>query len=171
MKTIEYMPNFLQNVREFKIMSNLEDEELEKLKLQIDNILKEVIVNTSEDYGLQRYEKIYNINVVSDDIDVRRFNIISKINNNAPFTYRWLDNKLKQLVGENNYKINIEYDNYKVIISIAYLFGDIANTLQKDLRELLPANLVLQINLFSNCNLYLASIVHEKQHIKLEVIR
>lgn len=171
MKTIEYIPNFLQNVREFKIMSNLEDEELEKLKLQIDNILKEVIVNTSEDYGLQRYEKIYNINVVSNDIDVRRFNIISKINNNAPFTYRWLDNKLKQLVGENNYKINIEYDNYKVIISIAYLFGDIANTLQKDLRELLPANLVLQINLFSNCNLYLASIVHEKQHIKLEVIR
>jgi len=61
MKIIEYVPNFLQEVREFKILSNIEDEELEKLKLQIDNILKEVIVNTSEDYGLKRYEKIYNI--------------------------------------------------------------------------------------------------------------
>lgn len=171
MKLIEYMPNFLQNVREFNIISSLEDEELEKLKLQVDNILKEVIVNTSEGYGLQRYEKIYNINVVSADIDVRRFNIISKINNKVPFTYKWLDNKLKQLVGENNYRINIEYDNYKVIISIVYLFGDIVNTLQKDLKELLPANLIIQINLFSNCNLYLGSIVHEKQRIKLEVVR
>lgn len=171
MKIINYMPNFLQNVREFEIISNLEDEELEKLKLQIDKIIKEVIVNTSEDYGLKRYEKIYNIDVVSDDIDVRRFNIISKINNKAPFTYKWLDNKLKQLVGENNYKINIEYDNYKVIISIVYLFGDIVNNLQEDLKQLLPANLVIQINLFSNCNLYLAGIMHEKQHIKLEVVR
>lgn len=171
MKLIDYMPNFLQDVREFNIISSLEDDELEKLKLHIDNILKEIVVNTSEDYGLQRYEKIYNIDVVSADIDVRRFNIISKINNKAPFTYKWLDNKLKQLVGENNYKINIEYDNYKVIISIVYLFGDIVNNLQKDLKQLLPANLIIQINLFSNCNLHLASIIHEKQHIKLEVVR
>ena len=43
MKIIEYMPNFLQDVREFKIISELEDEELNRLKLQIDNILREVI--------------------------------------------------------------------------------------------------------------------------------
>lgn len=171
MKLIEYLPNFMQEITEFEELFKTEDEELEKLKSQIDNILKEVIVNTSDDYGLKRYEKIYNIDVVSADIDVRRFNIISKINNKAPFTYKWLDNKLKKLVGENNYKINIEYDNYKVIISIVYLFGDIVNNLQKDLKQLLPANLIIQINLFSNCNLHLASIVHEKQHIKLEVVR
>ena len=171
MKIIEYVPNFLQEVREFKILSNIEDEELEKLKLQIDNILKEVIVNTSEDYGLKRYEKIYNIKVISDDMDIRRFNIISKMNNKIPFTYKWLDNKLKQLVGEDNYRFNIEYDNYKVIIRIVYLFGNIVDTLQQDLKELLPANLIIQINLFSNCNLYLGSIIHEKQHIKLEVAR
>ena len=171
MKIIEYIPNFLQNVREFKIISNLEDEELENIRLQIDKILKEVVVETSESYGLERYEKIYNINTINEDIDIRRFNIISKINNKAPFTIKWLDNKLKKLVGEENYKINVDYNNYKVTISIVYLFGDIANTLQKDLIELLPANLIIQINLFSNCNLHLANIAHEKQHIKLEVVR
>lgn len=171
MKIIEYMPNFLQDVREFKIISELEDEELNRLKLQIDNILREVIVDTSEDYGLKRYERIYNINVVSDDIDIRRFNVIAKMNNKAPFTYKWLEHKLKQLVGEDNYKINIEYDSYKVIISIVYLFGDMVDTLQKDLRELLPANLIIQINLFSNCNLYVGGILHQKQYTKLEVVR
>lgn len=171
MKIIEYMPNFLQDVREFKIISNSEDEELEKLKIQIDNILKEVIVNTSKDYGLRRYEKIYNINVVSDDIEVRRRNVLSKMNNKIPFSLKWLDNKLKQLVGEGNYKINIDYNNYKLIISVFYLFENIKDTLQKELIYLLPANLIIQMNLFSNCNLYLASIVHEKQRIKLEVVR
>lgn len=171
MKIIEYIPDFLKNIREIKIISNLEDKELENIKLQIDNILKEIIVNTSENYGLQRYEKIYNINDISNDIEIRRFNIISKINNKIPFTYKWLDNKLKQLVGENNYKIKIEYDNYKIIISIIYLFGEILDTIKKELEELLPANLIIQINLFSNCNIHIAGIIHEKQHIKLEVVR
>ncbi len=171
MKIIEYIPDFLKNIREFKIISNLEDKELENIKLQIDNILKEIIVNTSENYGLQRYEKIYNINDISNDIEIRRFNIISKINNKIPFTYKWLDNKLKQLVGENNYTIKIEYDNYKIIISIIYLFGEILDTIKKELEELLPANLIIQINLFSNCNIHIAGIIHEKQHIKLEVVR
>lgn len=171
MNIIEHLPNFLQGVREYEEICKVEDIELENLQTKMNELLDEVIVNTANSYGLERYEKIYNIKNISNDIDVRRFNILSKINNRAPFTMKWLDNKLKQLVGENNYRVNIEYDNYKVIISIVYLFGDVGDTLQKDLRELLPANLIIQINLFSNCNLYLASIVHEKERIKLEVVR
>lgn len=98
MKTIEYFPLYLKDIREFKIISNLEDEEIEKIKKQVEKLLQEAVVVTAESYGLQRYEKIYNINNTSDDVVVRRFNIISKINNRAPFTLKWLDNKLKQLV-------------------------------------------------------------------------
>lgn len=169
MNIIEHLPHFLQEVREYKEICKVEDIELENIQAKMNELLDEVIVNRASMYGLARYEKIYNIKNISDNIDIRRFNILSKINNRAPFTLKWLDNKLKQLVGENNYKINIE--NYRITISIVYLFGDVANTLQKDLRELLPANLIIKINLFSNFNLYLASIVHEKERIKLEVVR
>lgn len=78
---------------------------------------------------------------------------------------------MKQLAGEGNYVINVDYNNYKVMISIAYLFGDIADTLEKELRELLPANMIIQISLFSNSKTYVGAIIHEKNRIKLEVVR
>lgn len=171
MKLNEYMPPFLRNIREFQEIFKSEDEQIEYMSNLIGKMLTEVIVQSAEDYGLSRYEKIYKIDNVSNDVVKRRFNITSKINNRAPFTLSWLDDKLKQLVGENNYKINIDYTNYKVVISIVYLFGDIANTLKGDLREQLPANLIIQINLSSNCNINIASIVHEKEHIRLGVQR
>ena len=61
MKLIEYFPSFLQDIREFKIISNIEDVELKKIQDRIEEILKEVVVATAETYGLDKYEKIYNI--------------------------------------------------------------------------------------------------------------
>lgn len=171
MKLIEYLPEFLQEIREFKELFNAADVELEKLLEAVNSIEKEAIVDTAESYGLDRYEKIYNIKKTSDDVDVRRFNILSKINNRVPFTLKWLDNKLKQLAGEGNYVINVDYNNYKVMISIVYLFGDIADTLKKELRSLLPANMIIQISLFSHAKTHIGAIVHEKTRTKLEVVR
>ena len=59
MSIIDYFPLFLQDIREFKIISNIENDELEKIKAKVDEILKEVIVSNAVDYGLKRYEKIY----------------------------------------------------------------------------------------------------------------
>ena len=171
MSLIESLPIFLQKIREYKEICDTEEVEIKDLREQIERLLDEIIVNSAKSYGLERYEKIYNLKNTSEDVDIRRFNILSKINNKVPFTLKWLDNKLKQLVGEGNYTVNISYANYKITISIAYLFEDIANTLGVDLREQLPCNLIIQINVFSNCNLHIGSIVHEKERIKLGVIR
>jgi len=171
MKLIEYLPNFMKDIKELQELFDTEDIEVKKLKGEIEKIFSEIIVKTAKSYGLDRYEKIYQINTKSDLLEIRRLKILSKMNDKESFTYKWLDNKLKQLVGENNYKISIEYNNYRIIISIACLFCNIADTLKRELNKSLPVNLIIQVNLFSNCNLYLAGIVHQKQYIRLEVER
>ena len=145
MKLIEYLPNFMQDIKEFKELFSAEDIEIEQLKIAIEKIFSEIIVKTAEGYGLDRYEKIYQINAESDLLEARRLKILLKINDKVPYSYKWLVNTLDTILGENNYKINIDYANYKIVISIVYLFGDIANILKRDLREQLPANLVRNI--------------------------
>ena len=98
MSMIEYLHSFLQEVREYKEIYKAEDIELEELKNKINELLDETVVNRANSYGLERYEKIYNIKNISNDIETRRFNILSKINDRVPFSLKWLDNKLKQLV-------------------------------------------------------------------------
>ena len=161
MNLIEYMPPFLKDVREFKVVFSSEDVELNLLKDKIGQVLDEVIVNKAEKYGLERYEKIYAIENVSNDIEVRRFNLLSKINNRIPFTRRWLINKLNNTVGEGNYIIKEDYNNYKISIEVLAIFEDVAEILSKDLREQLPANIEVTVNLFQTeeCTSYFAGIV------------
>ena len=61
MKLVEYMPPYLKNVLEFNKIFDAEDIEVENMRYSINTMLREVIVKTARSYGLERYEKIYNI--------------------------------------------------------------------------------------------------------------
>lgn len=171
MNLIEYIPPFLRGIKEFKEIFNTEDVELAKLRESIEKISKEVIVKTAESYGLDRYEKIYNIIPKSNtNVEERRFNILSRINDKIPFSLNWLNNKLETLVGENNYKISVDYNEYQVTIEIILLFEDIANTLNQNLRKQLPANMVITVNVFQTeqLNQYYGFVVQEADYIKIK---
>ena len=172
MKLIEYMPLFLQDVREFQEIFKVEDKEIDSLKEQIENVLKEIIVTTAEGYGLDRYEKIYNIQNTTTDVETRRFNILSKINNRLPYSINWLINKLNNTVGPENYTLNVDHNNYSVKIEIMALFQDIAILLNRDLREQLPANLIITVNLYQTeeCETYYAGIVHIGDNITIRQV-
>lgn len=172
MKLNQYMPLFLQDIREFKAIFNSEDKELEYLNNLVATMLIEVIVNTAESYGLTRYEKIYGITDIATTVDERRFNILTKMNNKVPFTYNWLRNKLKTLVGEGNYEIIEDFKHYKIQIDIIALFDDIAIILNKDLRQQLPANLQIIVNLFQTeqCNIYYGGIVHIGDNLEIRQV-
>lgn len=172
MKLIEYYPLFLQDIREFKLISNIEDTELEKIQNKVEEILKEVIVNTAESYGLNRYEKIYNLSNDTNDLTARKYNILAKINNRVPYTMNWLKNKLNNTIGKENYKINIDYNNYTLTVEILAVFKEVAEVLNKDLREQLPANLKVAVNLFQTeqCNQYVGGIVHIGDFLELRQV-
>ena len=52
MKLVEYMPPYLKNVLEFNKIFDTEDIEIENMRYLINKILREVIVKTSNSYGL-----------------------------------------------------------------------------------------------------------------------
>ena len=172
MNLIECMPLFLQSIREYQLIFNVEDKEIEKLKEQIEKVLKETIVKTAESYGLDRYEKIYNIQNNTTDIPVRRYTILSKINNRLPYSLNWLKNKLNNTIGKDNYKIDIDYNNYSIKIEIMALYKDIALLLNMDLKEQLPANLQITVNLFQaeQSQQYFAGIIHTGDFLKLRQV-
>lgn len=159
---LQYLPEYLQEIREYKEICSTEDIELEQLENKIEEVIKEVNVQTASDYGLSRYEKIFNIVNTTTDIDERRFKVRSKLINQLPFNMKWLNNKLKNLVGEDNYKIVLDAEKYTITVQISHIFPDIANVLINDFSKQFPANLVIIINLFQTeaANLYVGATVH-----------
>lgn len=174
MKLIEYLPEFLREMREFKELFTIEDIELEKLSKAIEDTTKETIVNTAESYGLERYEKIYRITDIAETIEGRRTNILFKMNSKAPYTFQWLINTLNVAIGEGNYSIEMDYENYKLTINVLAIYKNIAKDLEKSLRKEIPANLVLKVDLFQTEEMqkYFGGIVHigKRMNIKQEVL-
>lgn len=167
---IKSLPPFLQEIEEYKKICSTEDIEIEKVDSKINELLNEISVETAESYGLTRYEKIFNItNAVDVTTEERRFKIKSKLINQLPFNMKWLDNKLKKLVGEGNYKITLDTDNYKITVQISHVFPDVVDVMTRDLSEQLPANLIIIVNLFRTemAKLYYGGIIHIGKNIKI----
>lgn len=166
---LQYLPEYLQEIREYKEICSTEDIELEQLENKIEEVIKEVNVQTASDYGLSRYEKIFNIVNTTTDIDERRFKVRSKLINQLPFNMKWLENKLKNLVGDGNYKITLDAEKYTITVQISHIFPDIVDVMTNDLREQLSANLVIIVNLFRTemAKLYYGGIIHVGKNIKI----
>lgn len=159
---IKLLPSFLREIKEYKEIFSSIEEEFNAFRIQMDKALQESSVETATDYGLDRYEKMLNIANSSNDVIERRFKIKSKLINQLPFNKKWLDNKLKSLVGEGNYIIKIDESNYEVTVQVSYIFPNVVKELSESLRNELPANLVVNVNLFrtEEAEVYVGGILH-----------
>ena len=139
MQIIDYWIPQIQETKEFKQIANAEQPEVDKLYKEIRHFQEEIIVNTASN---SKWETVLDI-LASSDIDVRRFNILMKLNNKVNLTYRWLENKLQLAVGKNCYQIDLDHNQYSIRVSVTSDKENILINLQKELRRLIPANLGL----------------------------
>lgn len=170
MKLIDYIPSFLQGIREFKEIFNVEDIELDNIKIEVDKLLKEVIVKTATSYGLERYEKIYRIDKIASTLEARRMNILFKMNNRVPYTLKWLINTLNEAVGEENYKLTTQFDLYKIYIEINLNYTEAAEILKADLIKQIPANIELDYRLFAILGESICASISQQTYMNLDTV-
>ena len=169
MKVSDYTPYlYNKNVEYLNIIYSDEKELEEKLKIGLESIFKDNFAKVATKNGIENWEKLLNIelDVNRDNLEYRRHKILTKLSATVPLTYRWLESNLISLVGENNFYIDLDTDRYILNINVANLFNDTANTLYDIYRPLIPANLVIIVNLFGEeeTNLYFGIVMHEGEH-------
>lgn len=168
MKLIEYLPNFMQDIKEFKELFSAEDIEMEQLKVAIEKIFSEIIVKTAESYGLERYEKIYGIKNIAETLEARRVAILLKINSNVPYTYNWLIKTLNEAIGKENYKIETDFKNYKMLIHFRLEYTEAAEMLNQNLIKQIPANIKMDIDLFAQTTCYIGANIRQVSYEKID---
>lgn len=115
-------------------------EEVEQLTLEVE---QNQFILTANARGLAVYENMLNIiaNPQSDSIQFRRERIINRLSTAPPFTIRELRNKLDQLLGEDNYIIDLVHREYKFnLTTFIGEYGKVDEIL-RTLFVILPVNL------------------------------
>lgn len=168
MKLIDYWIPQIQETKEFKEIASAEQPEVDLLHQEISDFPNEIIVKTATDAGLTKYERVLDIPKTSN-LDIRRFNVLLKLNNKVNLTYRWLENKLQLAVGKNCYQIDLDHDHYILRVSVTADKENILINLKKELRKLIPANLGLEASTLEHeeCKVYTGVIVRTRDIMTL----
>ena len=88
-RLISYLPPVLQNIEEFKALYGTEDYEIDDLYAALEILLKDQFVHEATENGIKRWEKILKIIPgASDTLDMRRFEILNRLNIKIPYTLK-----------------------------------------------------------------------------------
>ena len=158
---LEYLPGVLREVKEFKALSAAENPETIKLWEELENVLDDQFVNESTLNGVKRWESILGIKALDTDLlSDRKFRILSRLNEQLPYTYKNLDAQLALLCGANGYKLILDNSAYALTVKVALTakkkFTEVGNLLDR----VVPCNIVISLLLLYNQHLTLKQFTY-----------
>lgn len=138
----EYLPRYLNEYSEMNAALKAEEPELVLLWDSADRVLQNQFIDTADEYGISRFERIMGIQPLKEDgIEVRRARVKSKWISALPYTLKMLIQKLIALCGGEDFQVIKKYDQYVIrIVTHLRLYGDILR-LRELLEEMIPANM------------------------------
>ncbi|MDF2592917.1 MAG: hypothetical protein K0S75_2383 [Clostridia bacterium] len=148
---IDYLPDILKEIREFKAINTAENPELLFLWDAIEDTLNDQFVDYATENGVKRWESILKILPKgTETLDVRKFRIISRLNEQLPYTYEKLKMQLETLCGDNGYSLVLLNNEYKLIVRVELSVRGKFDEVESLLNRTVPANIVIDLSLMYN---------------------
>lgn len=162
-KLIDFLPPKIAQIEEFKEIMDAENIELEIIEKGQQRILHENFIDTATEYGIRHQEKLFKIraDLLNETLEFRKLRIKNRKIDKAPFTYRFLENKLNNLFGEHNYKLEVLNNEYVLKVEINTFDWNMFNEIVDNFRAIIPCNMILNSTLIQkiNTNLYYAGVL------------
>ena len=158
-----YQPSVVKDYREFKEIASIENEALTDSWTASNNVFLDQFIETLTENGCKRWEKILGIQPKgTDTLQVRRFRIKSRINEDLPYTWRSLENVLNSLCGKESYAMTLYNNEYRLKILLELTVKKLFDEVESTVKRMIPANLILEVELRYNQHLQLKPYKHSE---------
>ena len=160
-KLIDYLPQFLAEYREYQQIMAIEQTEFDTILARIELLLENQFIATCNEETVTRYERMYGIApIAGSNLEERKFNLLAKLNSELPYTYKKLEEMLKNLCGENGFILIANANQYLVQVKVALEAKKNVVAVEEMLRSILPANQAFEVSLLYNQHETLADYTH-----------
>lgn len=138
------LPNIYDAILEFEGLIASENTLFDNLDIETERVRDNQYILTADINGIITYEKMLNIipKPAAETIEFRRQRIINRLSLIPPFTFRFLKQRLDEIIGVDRYIASIDYPNYTLYIESSAenqgWFHEILVTITK----LKPANII-----------------------------
>ncbi|OMF17255.1 phage portal protein [Paenibacillus amylolyticus] len=147
-RLLEYLPEVLREIDDFKALTDAEIPEMDNLSATIQKYIDDQFVMTASVEGIRRREKMLRIQAdpSTEPLEFRRKRIINRQSTKPPFTIRWLQEQLDRLIGPGMAVVSVDVQQFILYVTTnienANLFKEVQHTIQ----TVKPANMVYQQN-------------------------
>ena len=113
-----FVPSVYKGFLEMDELINSEEEVMKIARGEMFSTFFNTFVLTSNEEGVIMFERMLNIvaNPHTEDLDFRKQRIINRLSMNSVYTFRYLKQKLNELIGVNLWKAYIDFDDYALYI-------------------------------------------------------
>ena len=160
-KLINYLPHFMRQYEELKAVMETEQVEVERAWLEAENALADQFILETTENGVKRWETMLGVSPKdTDTLDERKFRILTKLNQELPYTLRKLKQALTNLCGVENYSVEIKSAEYHIEVKLALTNKNNYQEVADVLKKMVPANMTQYIQIMYNNNDVIARFKH-----------
>ena len=157
-----YQPDTIKDYQEIKAIAQSENPDLTACWSASNSVFLDQFVDSLTENGCKRWEKILKLTpMATDTLEERRFRIKTRLNEDLPYTYRMLTQMLNALCGEGNYQLTLYHEEYRLVLLLELSVKKIFHEAEEMVKRVIPANLLLEVELRYNQHLTVANLTHE----------
>jgi hypothetical protein len=158
---LAYLPPYVQEYAEVREALNALQHEIDDGWKALEDVLNDFFIMSATENGVIRYERMMKITPKdTDTLDERKFRILTKMNQELPYTLTKLKESLTTLCGAGNFYIDLQPANYHIEIKLALSnknnYGEVVDLLAK----MIPANLTSHVQIMYNSHVVLSEFTH-----------
>lgn len=160
-KLINYLPLFMQEYFEMQKIMETEQVEIDRLWLEAENALADQFILEATESGVRRWESMLGISPKdTDSLDERKFRILTKLNQELPYTLRKLELALTNLCGADGYSVGMNAAEYHIEVKLALSNANNYQEVMDLLEKMIPANLTQFVKIMYNSNATIGLMTH-----------
>ena len=154
--TRDLFPSVYDGVLEISVLSETDDVLLDQALAKLERAQLNQFILTADEETISVYEKMFSIlaNPTTETLQFRRERILNRMSLQPPFTMRWLQNKLDEIIGVGKWSAYVDYANRTLYIESFVVNQQWFNELRITINRIKPCNLV-----FVNKPLIMADVV------------
>ena len=148
MTYVDYLPEFLREIRDFQGFGTGTEPETEWIRDWCRKVQDECSAETAGEEGISRFERMLGLqNRGTLTLEQRRMRILGMLRNLPPFSMGWLLEKLSADCGEGNYYASQDTVHFRLQVGVDQKLEGSIESLYRSLRRTIPANVELHMGM------------------------
>lgn len=139
-----FVPSIYEGIVDMDELIQSQQELMDVAKAELMTAFANTFVLTSDESGVIMFEKMLNIipNLHTENLEFRRQRVLNRLSTRIPFTFKFLKQKLDEIIGVNAWKSYVDFDKYTLYVESSAVDQNWYSELEFTINRIKPCNLV-----------------------------